>query len=644
MNGQRSEATRNAVPSRQVVLRYATIAAVFGIAGLLARLWIFSRLPLNGDSAVVGLMGESVLHGHLVAFYWGQHYGGGIEPYLAAAVFALFGQGNATLSVVPILLDVASAVLVWRIGLRVLRPAGALAAACMFWIWPPVFMSFSTIDIGFYWSCLMFGLVVVLCALRIANRPERLFDWGLMGLATGLGWWSTPEIAYFALPAGAWLLAVFAIRWFSSWQGNKPNTDIVASSSVIDPSRDSTSRGRDPVTSLANNTASVATTQSSPPASSIPWSMQRKYLLIGGSVTAVAAIAGALPWLWANLPNGFKSLVVNTQPAVNFTYQAHLHLFFADALPLALGLRAVPSDRWITGSSLGSILYATIGIVSAAALVRLARSPAGRLIAFALAAYPFFYAISPYAWYWQDDRYALFLLPFAALTVGAVAQTATGIAKPAANASNAQQQSGKYQFVAVLNGPVLNRMCQTLSMLVACTLLVLSVMGVAAILHTPSGSNRTAWVALSDSSLRGLDSTLNHRSIHTAWASYWVAEPLTLVSHERLMASPVTAVRWWRPYADASCTANTAWIFVTGNGSAGTGLDPGSISPATFEAALTRRQISYTAFTTRPYLIVLPGSIITPDELGRRPFSFLAPAGRPASCASARTQHQRSNG
>ena len=64
--------------------------------GLLLRCWYLTHQPTNSDVAIVGLMARQILHGHFSAFYWGQTYGG-VEPYLVAVMFAVFGQSTIVL-------------------------------------------------------------------------------------------------------------------------------------------------------------------------------------------------------------------------------------------------------------------------------------------------------------------------------------------------------------------------------------------------------------------------------------------------------------------------------------------------------------------------------------------------------------------
>src|SRR5688500_11240361 len=89
----------------RVVLLWAGIAAVAGIA---IRVWLL-RLPtgvLDSDEAVVGLIARHALYDReFSTFFWGQAYGGTIEPLLAVPGFAIFGPTVFALKAVPILLS-----------------------------------------------------------------------------------------------------------------------------------------------------------------------------------------------------------------------------------------------------------------------------------------------------------------------------------------------------------------------------------------------------------------------------------------------------------------------------------------------------------------------------------------------------------
>ncbi len=190
--------------SRRTLLLVALCGAAIGTA---LRVWavLLPQGALDADEAVVGLMARGILHGTLPVFFPGQGYGGTQESFLAAPVVAVFGLETWAIRIVVVLLWAASAILVWRIGLRVLDERRAVLAATIFWIWPTYFDWKSTRAHGFYGSELFLGLTVLLLVLRLAERVTRR-DLVLLGLALGCGLWASPQVAIVALPALGWLV------------------------------------------------------------------------------------------------------------------------------------------------------------------------------------------------------------------------------------------------------------------------------------------------------------------------------------------------------------------------------------------------------------------------------------------------------
>lgn len=184
------------------------VVGLAGMAGLVLRLVALTgRLgALDSDEAVVGLMAGDILDGRPTAFFWGQHYAGTAETALVAAVFAVAGTGVVALKSVSLGLSAVAAVLVWRVGRRAVDERSAQVGALLLWVAPAAYLWLATKARGYYWVALIVGLLLVLAAQRIAQDGSRGRDWALLGAAAGLGWWTSPTIAYFAVPAGAWLL------------------------------------------------------------------------------------------------------------------------------------------------------------------------------------------------------------------------------------------------------------------------------------------------------------------------------------------------------------------------------------------------------------------------------------------------------
>lgn len=179
--------------------------ALLGV-GLRIWAWLLPQGALDADEAVVGLLTHGILHGTFPAFFPGQGYGGTQEEWLAAPLMAVFGMQTWVIRLPVIVLWAVGAVLVWRIGLRVLADERrAVAAALLFWLWPAYFVWKSERAHGFYGSELVLGLAVLLLVLRLDARIARR-DLVLLGLALGCGLWSSPQVAIVALPALGWLV------------------------------------------------------------------------------------------------------------------------------------------------------------------------------------------------------------------------------------------------------------------------------------------------------------------------------------------------------------------------------------------------------------------------------------------------------
>ncbi len=447
--------------------------------GLCLRVWILGRAPINSDQAVVGLMAREILHGHLFAFYWGQSYGGG-EPYVVAALFAVFGQSRLVLGLAPILLDAVAAFLVWRIGLRLFDARAAVLAALLFWLWPEVYLYLSTVEYGFRFLALACGLAVLLLALRLTDgRPSRLVDWAGLGLFLGLGWWCTPEIVYYAAPALLWI----AFRALRSRVWPRPAGVLLA----------------------------VAT-----------------------------ATLGALPWLVANVGHGFPSLAPAAHPYFGI-WAGHLVVFFQHVAPLVVGLRLRGSGQWLVGPALGPALSVLLGAALVAWVAQLAlRRRALPLVIFVLL-FPFLYAYAPFAGFWNDGRYGLYLVPvLALLAAGAMCALARGGSRVA----RAAPLVGVVAVLAVTAGAV-TRLAPYVPL-------------------TGSLGPRATWTSWSadpNQWITPLVAALERAHVDRAYAGYWVAYALTFEARGRVLAADPGVDRYPPYLAAVAQSPRQAWVF-----------------------------------------------------------------------------------
>lgn len=350
---------------------FAALVVILLPAGMLLRLWILGHDALNSDEAVVGLVAQGIEHGHLTAFVWDQAYGG-VGPYVVAAVFRVLGPSAFALNLTPILLAVPVAVVTWRVGKRLFPPWVAVAAAVLAWVWPESTLFNSTREYGYHEVGLLAGMVVLLLALRIAQAGARsgdkgprggsIVEWALVGLVAGVGWWASPEVAYYLVPSTA-LLAIAVLR--------RP----------------------------------------------LPVSGVRAL------AAGVSCGAGMLPWLLAGAHDGWATVRAAQATAVSGSYTFRLGVFFRHVLPMLLGLQIEDRGAWEGGHTVGPVLYGVtlVGIAAAAAVVCL-RVPWARVLVLFCVVFPFLYAAFPTAWFWNDGRYAIFLTPVLALLLtGALA-------------------------------------------------------------------------------------------------------------------------------------------------------------------------------------------------------------------------------
>ena len=191
----------------------ASVVVLSIVVGALERLWLLVHTPLFADTAVVGLMGRQIEHGHVLAFYWNQPYGG-VEPYLVAALNDVV-PGSFGINLTSAILSGLAAVVVGLIVHELCgdRRVGWLAGA-MAWVWPYAAVWNSTRELGFHFVSLFLGLVMIWLALRVEHGHTGDLSMLTLGLSAGLGVWASPELVFFAVPTAIVLVGSLR-RWIS---------------------------------------------------------------------------------------------------------------------------------------------------------------------------------------------------------------------------------------------------------------------------------------------------------------------------------------------------------------------------------------------------------------------------------------------
>jgi len=517
---------------------------------------------LTGDEAVVGLMATQIRHGHFYTFYWGQAYGG-VEPYLAAGLSLVFGVGAIALNATASLLAAISAVLVWRIARRLLPPEHqwlAPVAAAAFWVWPEVALWNSTREYGFRETTMVTGLASLLWALRVIDRrsPLRL---ATLGLFLGVGWWSSPEIVYFAIPALG--LVVF------SGKRQLPTGD---------------------------ERAHVWTSL---------------LLVLGGSVL------GAVPWLWTNLHTGFASLRTSSSPSyVNSTYFGRLSIFFKKTLPIMLGLKLPNSGTWLAGRR-GEALFGACLIVILALCVRavmwIRRTDWSAMTAWCAVSvllFPFIYAAFPATSFWQWGQYGVFIVPLLLLVF--LGSAGEWLRSPSLRPANLSRRA---RVAAIL--------CVVVTLAVVVSTLASFNDEWLRGQHETIGAGWHDPNTLGEAAARSLEQRGIRYAYAVYWGD--AAYDLDLLSNGRLAVTDVTADRWVPLYHRVRNAPNQAWIFFSPTQVAAasnefqTGPGPNSFPENAFLSKLEVLGVSYQVVHAGILDAVLPARAVTQNEMGIAP-------------------------
>jgi hypothetical protein len=333
----------------------AVISAAI-LLGVGFRVWVLASAlgRADADEAGVGMMARHLLRGEFHVFFVGQTYGGSQESLLAAPLFAVIGSSVVALKIVPIALHALSTWLLWRVGNRTVGERAAQMGALAWWIFPGVFVWWSTKEGAFYGVTLVLGLALFLLALRFADRPTAVNAVGI-GLTLGSGIWASPQIMYYAVPIAVWLLY---------------------------------KRGR--------------------------WLLTKsRRLLEHGAQVLAGLLVGAAPFVVYNVLHHGASF---TESHGLNSYRTNLRGFFTIALPAALGLRHPYSHHWAI-PVLGTAVYIALIAAFAVFMLR-GPTPSAPLKLFAATYPFLFAATPQFAYTVFEPRYLYYLAPIVLLLAG----------------------------------------------------------------------------------------------------------------------------------------------------------------------------------------------------------------------------------
>jgi hypothetical protein len=185
---------------------FAAGALAMVAVGIAARIviWRSAYGVPDSDEAIPGLMARHLLSGNVSLFFWGQGYGGPIEPWLSAPINAVFGDTYVGLRLVAVILTAATSIVIWRVGLRTIGRHGAVTAAVVYWTFPVFSVWESIHERGFYSASILCGALALLLVLRIREHPSAR-DMAWLGAVVGIGVWQSFQLLPVLLPMLLWL-------------------------------------------------------------------------------------------------------------------------------------------------------------------------------------------------------------------------------------------------------------------------------------------------------------------------------------------------------------------------------------------------------------------------------------------------------
>jgi hypothetical protein len=177
--------------------RYARWAAGLIVAGvgLRAAALVVGIPATNSDEATMGLMALHIGRGQqFPVFFYGQHYMGALEAYLAAPLFAIFGPSTGLLRLQTLAWFALLLWAVYRLGVRLYSRRVALASVALLAFASDRVLKDQLITAGGYpeivplAALLMLGAVALAAPSRALGRaPSRAPGRGRIGGYAGLG-------------------------------------------------------------------------------------------------------------------------------------------------------------------------------------------------------------------------------------------------------------------------------------------------------------------------------------------------------------------------------------------------------------------------------------------------------------------------
>ncbi len=182
------------------------------------------RFSVNSDYGIVALMVKHIVEGHdFPVFYYGQPYMGSLEPMFSALLCKLFGLSTFNVCLGTACLGVLLLPVIYAWGRDAGGRVAGLAAMAFTIVGPLGYLRFLAMPWGGYALTLLLGALIMWLGSRLAVRELRKDDglvwwYALLGLLSGVGWWTNSLIGAALLTVALVLLAALRQRLFGAWR------------------------------------------------------------------------------------------------------------------------------------------------------------------------------------------------------------------------------------------------------------------------------------------------------------------------------------------------------------------------------------------------------------------------------------------
>ncbi len=161
------------------------------------------------DETIVGIMGLRVMAGDFPVFFYGQNFMGSLEAFLAGSLFQFVGPSPLALELLAVILSLIFLILLYRVSKTFFDQETALISIALLSIPPLFLLRWSHEARPHYPLVLMFGNFLLLIAhsliYRVVTPRTRRLLFILLGLLSGLAWWTNYLSIVYILPVGLFL-------------------------------------------------------------------------------------------------------------------------------------------------------------------------------------------------------------------------------------------------------------------------------------------------------------------------------------------------------------------------------------------------------------------------------------------------------